>query len=218
MHWILDFDDTLVLGPNTWAFQEVLPTLIRNHGLPYDKALFDRVMLQAQERANEDEQEEELLNFVFDTLNWPDELKADLIDQVYNGYQPRLFDDALPFLDFIQKQGHSIYMISNNNHAVSLAEMLGIKAYFSAIVTPKQSDSRAKPQRDMWDKLQSEYHLTGAIYMVGDDPWSDGTFSQRAGISCWIIDRLTRYTSLHAAMPYQWAQTFDEITLSLTAD
>jgi HAD superfamily hydrolase (TIGR01549 family) len=211
MHWILDFDDTLVLGPNTWAFEEVLPELIRHHNLPYDKALFDEVMLKAQKQANEDVNEEELLNHVFETLNWPAELQAELMNRVFNGYQPCVFEDTLRFLDFMQEQGHRLYIISNNNHASSLTEALGIEDYFDAIVTPKQSGARAKPQRDMWDELQSTYQLDGDIYMVGDDPWSDGTFSQHAEIPCWIIDRLARYTSLHDLLPFCWARTFDEI-------
>ena len=41
MNWFLDFDDTLALGPITWAIQTVLPELIRANALPYDAAKLD---------------------------------------------------------------------------------------------------------------------------------------------------------------------------------
>jgi HAD superfamily hydrolase (TIGR01549 family) len=211
MHWLLDFDDTLVLGPNTWAFQEVLPDLIRSNKLPYDKALFDEVTLKAQQKANEDISEEELLNELFATLQWPDELKSELVHRIYNGYEPHLFDDVIPFLEQIQATGHQIYLITNNNYAPQIAENIGIKAYFSAIVTPKQSGVRHKPHPDMWNVIQSEYKIEGETIMVGDDPWSDGIFAQQAGIPCWIVDRLARYTSLHEELPYRWVRSLSEI-------
>lgn len=211
MHWLLDFDDTLVLGPNTWAFQEVLPDLIRSNNLKYDQSLFDEVTLKAQQQANEDVSEEDLLNYVFDTLEWPDKLKSELIHRVYNGYQPHLFKDTIPFLDYICKRGDKVYLVTNNNHAPQIAENLGLADYFVGMITPKQSEGRAKPHRDMWDALQAKYALEGDIIMVGDDPWADGTFAQRAGIQCWVIDRLSRYSSLHDELPYQWAKTFDDI-------
>lgn len=214
MHWLLDFDDTLVLGPNTWAFQEVLPELIRSNNLPYDKALFDDVTLKAQQQANEDVSEEELLDSLFKTLNWPDKLKSELIHRIYNGYQPHLFEDTNPFLDKLRKRDDSIYLVTNNNYAPQIAENLGILNYFDAVITPKQAGVRAKPQRDMWDVLQDKYALEGDIIMVGDDPWADGSFAQNIGISCWILDRLGRYGSLHDELPYQWARTFDDIVLS----
>lgn len=215
MHWLLDFDDTLVLGPNTWAFQEVLPDLIRSNNLKYDQALFDEVTLKAQQQANEDVSEEELLNYVFNTLQWPDELKSELIHRVYNGYQPHLFEDAIPFLDYVRERGDKVYLVTNNNYAPQIAEGLGLTDYFVGMITPKQSEARAKPHRDMWDALQAKYELEGDIVMVGDDPWADGTFAQTIGIPCWIIDRLVRYSSLHDELSYQWAKTFDDIIESL---
>jgi FMN phosphatase YigB (HAD superfamily) len=211
MQWLLDFDDTLVLGPNTWAFQEVLPDLIRSNNLPYDKALFDEVTLTAQQQANEDVSEDELLDYLFDTLKWPDNLKSELIHRIYTGYQPNLFEDTIPFLDKLHKAGDKIYLVTNNNYAPQIAEKLGLSAYFTSIITPKQAGVRAKPYRDMWDVLQTTQLLEADFIMVGDDPWADGSFAQDVGIPCWILDRLDRYTTLHDELPYQWAQTFDDI-------
>ena len=211
MNWILDFDDTLVMGPNTWAFETVLPDLIATHGLPYDAALFETVTLRAQQGANEDIPEEALLNFVFESLGWPASLKKELINRVFAGYQAHLFDDARPFLDQLMKTGHTVYLVTNNDHAVNWVQHLGLQPYFRAIISPKASQSRAKPHRDMWDVLNASYALSGDVAMVGDDPWSDGSFAQKAGIPCWILDRLGRYESLHESLPHRWVQSLSEI-------
>lgn len=215
MQWILDFDDTLVMGPNTWAFQEVLPDLIRTHDLPYDKDLFEKVMLDAQKRANEDVNEEELLDEVFTTLNWSKDLQTELMNRVFNGYQPTLFADVLPFLDQLRGRGDTLYMITNNNHAVQIIDAFNLRDYFSAILTPKSTGLRAKPHRDMWDKLNEAHEINETTMMIGDDPWSDGSFARQAGIDCWIIDRLGRYQSLHDDLPYHWATTLAEISETL---
>jgi HAD superfamily hydrolase (TIGR01549 family) len=211
MHWILDFDDTLALGPNTWAFQEVLPNLIKSHNLPFDAALYEEVMLTAQRRANEDEDEEMLLNYVFSSLNWDDSLKSQLIHRIYNEYQPALFPDTLAFLQTLQAHNQRVYLISNNNHADQLLKMLGIADVFTAVLSPKAHAAKAKPHRALFDVLQAQHDLRGEIVMVGDDPWSDGRFADTCGIACWIVDRLGRFNSLHASYPYQWATTLADI-------
>lgn len=213
MHWILDFDDTLALGPNTWAFQEVLPNLIKSHNLPFDEALYEEVMLTAQRRANEDEDEEMLLDYVFSSLNWDDSLKTQLIHRIYNEYQPALFPDTLDFLQKLQAHDQQVYLISNNNHALHMLQMLGIAESFTAVLTPKAHSAKAKPHRAMFDVLQAQHDLTDEIVMVGDDPWSDGRFADNCGIDCWIVDRLGRFTSLHGSYPYRWAATLADIEI-----
>lgn len=212
MHWLLDFDDTLVLGPNTWAFQDVLPDLIRRNTLPYDAARFDAVTLTAQKRANEDVPEDELLDFVFGELGWPEHLKTELIERVFSGYQPHLFDDAEPFLQAIQSRGESAYLVTNNNHAPAIVQGFGLADYFTAIITPKGAGVRPKPRVDMWYTLEEQVNLNGEVVMVGDDPWSDGAFATQAGIPCVIVDRLARYNDLRSGLPYRWISTLTELT------
>ena len=212
MYWLFDFDDTLVLGPNTWAFEVAMPEFIEKYELPYEKEKFDNVMLEAQKRGAEDASEAELLNYVFGELNWRDELKQELVNRVFYEYTPHLFDDTLQFLQAIRDKNQQMFIISNNQHVHPIAEKLGIADYFEAIYAPVvNAGLKPKPAVDLWKKLQSDYNLTDLanVRMVGDDPWSDGTFSQRCGFSCWILDRLNRYTSLHANLPYRWINTLD---------
>ena len=198
MAFILDFDDTLALGPNTWAFETVLPELIKQHNLPYEPVLFAGVMLKAQEESNLTGDEAAILDYVFGTLGWPDNLKQALVHRVFNEYQPALFPDTLPFLE--RKKGETLLMVSNNNYAPQMAEALGIADYFRAIITPKSSGKSAKPRHDMWEAVK-EFVADESVTMIGDDPWSDGLFSQGHGsASCYILDRLNRYTSLQ--LPY----------------
>jgi HAD superfamily hydrolase (TIGR01549 family) len=207
MAFILDFDDTLALGPNTWAFETVLPELIKQHNLPYEATLFAGVMLKAQEESNLTGDEETILDFVFSTLGWPASLKQDLVHRVFNEYQPALFPDTLPFLE--RKKGETLLMVSNNNYAPQVAQALGIADYFRAIITPKSSGKRAKPQPDMWEAVK-EFVGDESLVMIGDDPWSDGLFSQgNRAASCYILDRLNRYTSLQ--LPYQFVGSLDAI-------
>jgi HAD superfamily hydrolase (TIGR01549 family) len=207
MNWILDFDDTLALGPNTWAFETVLPDLIKQHRLPYEAELFAEVMLNAQEQSNLTGDDEAILNYVFGTLGWPDSLKNDLVHRVFNEYQPVLFADTLPFLE--RTKGQNLIIVSNNNYAPQLAQALGIADYFKAIITPKSSGKRPKPHAEMWEAV-IELLGDAPVTMIGDDPWSDGLFSQgKNAASCYILDRLNRYSSLD--LPYQFVPSLDKI-------
>ena len=58
MYWILDFDDTLLLGPDTWALQTVMPRLAQEHQLPFDTQLFNDVTVKAQELSNSSDDDE----------------------------------------------------------------------------------------------------------------------------------------------------------------
>jgi HAD superfamily hydrolase (TIGR01549 family) len=208
MAWILDFDDTLAVGPNTWAFETVVPQLIQEHNLPNQAALVAEVLLKAQEASNITGDDEAILDFVFGTLGWPDSLKTDLVHRVFNEYQPALFPDTTAFLE--RMKGETLIIVSNNNYAPQLAQALGIADYFKAIITPKSSGKRPKPQAEMWDAV-AEWTGNEALHMVGDDPWSDGLFSQgNKAASCWILDRLGRYQSLN--LPYRFVSSLNEIT------
>lgn len=211
MYWVLDFDDTLALGPNTWAFQTVLPDLIQKYQLPFDAPLFDAVTLKAQEQANLTDDEESVVRYVFEALNWDISLKDELINRVYHDYQPQLFDDTLDFLEHRAQHNDTLLVVSNNNYAGHLLEQLGIAHYFKAVFTPKLTQKRAKPRHEMWSDVQA---IVGnsVVQVVGDDPWSDGLFSQgHPQAQAWIIDRLERYTSLHGHMPYHFVTALTEI-------
>ncbi len=190
--WFFDFDDTLVIGPVTWALSTVLPTLIRDNALPYDAAQFDTVLLRAQEQAANGSSEMEVLNTMFRELGWPQHLQDELVRITFNEYIPILFDDTLAFL---QRMG-SIYVLSNNNHAPEIAQQLGLAPYIARYFTPKLCDvEHGKPQPDLWSVVSAAVETDNAV-LVGDDPWSDGAFSDACGIDCLLVDRLDRFGSL----------------------
>lgn len=216
MAWILDFDDTLAMGPNTWAFQVVLPDLIKTHQLPYKKDKFDAVMLNAQKQANEGVSEADLLDAIFTALGWSKDVQSEMMHRVFNTYSPDLFDDAVPFLKRLKQRGDTLYVISNNDPAPALLAKLGIADYFADVLTPSSTDTKPKPAADMWQHLQKKHTLNAdKVSMVGDDPWSDGSFAQAANLrATYIVDRLGRYKSLHETLPYHFVHTLADILVS----
>lgn len=218
MNWILDFDDTLAVGPTTWALTVILPEIVAANNLPFDQLRFTEATLRAQEIAGETSDDQAILDEMFRELDWPTHLKQDLVARMYKEYQPGLYDDTLRFLQRLKDAGHTALVISNNNYAPHIAQQLGIDQYVAEIFTPKVCGGlRTKPERDMWDYVvaQGLVNADVPVIVVGDDPWSEGAFADNVGQSCWILDRMGRYSSLHARYPsYQWATGLDDIVTS----
>lgn len=214
MNWILDFDDTLAVGPNTWALTQVIPDLVRDNRLPFEKAQFDTVVLRAQQLASETSNDQVVIDEMFSRLNWPADLKHELIRRMYQEYVPTLYGDTLPFLNRLAESKANVYIVSNNNHVPHITAQLGIDSFFAGIFTPKLcNEARIKPHRDMWDYMISAdivAHDAPAV-VVGDDPWSEGAFADNCGHSCWIVDRMKRFDSLHQSLPYRWAVSLLDI-------
>jgi FMN phosphatase YigB (HAD superfamily) len=214
MNWLIDFDDTLANGPITYALQQVFPRLIQQHGLAYNAEHFAAVVLQCQEIASQTGNDARILQDLFQAMNWPQELQGQLLQEVFDNYKPILFADSVPFLERLTQAGQTLYILSNNNHAGDLATQMNLAPYFQDVFTPKGCGvKQGKPHPDIWEIIQQKGVLADVknITIVGDDPWSEGLFSERCGLSCWIVDRLTRFEGLHASKAYQWARTLDEI-------
>ena len=213
-NWYLDFDDTLAVGPITWALQHVFPEMIESNSLPYDEASYTRVMLKAQRLSNEGVDEARILDEMFSRLGWPDHLKLELGQSVYTGYELALFEDTIPFLDYLREQEHTLFIISNNNKAVEHAETLDIAHYFTDILIPERCGAvPGKPDSGMWTHLLTCYpDLEGeGGHFVGDDPWSDGLFAEVCQLQCWIVDRMQRYQTLYTEKPYRWVTSLREL-------
>lgn len=219
MNWILDFDDTLAVGPTTWALTVILPEIIAANNLPFDQARFTEATLRAQEIAVETSDDQAILDEMFRELNWPTHLKQDIVARMYKEYQPSLYEDTLRFLERLKTEGHTALVISNNNYAPHIAQQLGINQYVAGIFTPKVCGGLpTKPERDMWDYVVAQGLMNAdvPVIVVGDDPWSEGTFADNVGQACWILDRMGRYSSLHARYPsYRWAAGLDDIVTTL---
>lgn len=214
MYWLIDFDDTLAVGPNTWALTRVLPNIIATHSLPFDEARFTTASLHAQQLANETNNDEVILDEMFRQLGWPPNLKQELLTRMYEEYVPALYGDTLPFLK--QLAGQTVFIVSNNDYAPQLVQQLGIADYCNGIFTPKSCDNaRAKPQRDMWEYIvgQSLAPKNASAIVIGDDPWSEGAFADACGFECWILDRLGRYTNLHPNHTYHWGRSLLDIDI-----
>jgi FMN phosphatase YigB (HAD superfamily) len=214
MHLFLDFDDTLVSGMNTWALVNVLPDLIREHGLPYDETHYREGLLAALESASQNLDESRILDDLFAILEWPDALKATLMSRVFGQFSPEIFEDTVSFLDRMKAAGHHLYIVSNNNQAEEIIVSLGLGNYFDAVFTPQKCGvERGKPTGEMWKVLARQLEpleMNDACF-VGDDPFSDGVFADVSGIPCYIIDRTGLYTTLYPDPSYRWVQSLAEI-------
>jgi FMN phosphatase YigB (HAD superfamily) len=212
--WFLDFDDTLAVGPITWALNDVVPEMVAQHHLPFEPGKFDAAILHAQERSNTDAGDADVIDDLFERLGWPDSLKTYLLTRTYDEYQPALFEDSIAFLDHLRGQSEAIYILSNNNHAAAIASKLGIAEYFKDVFTPKICGGvNGKPRREMWDYILTRGLLLDqeSVAMVGDDPWADGAFADNSNLPCWILDRRDRYTHLYPTKRYRWVRSFRDI-------
>lgn len=201
---ILDFDDTLVTGPLTWALDVGLPTFIRDHDLPVTLEALDAAVLRAQEKASGGDDPIAVLNQFFVEMRWNPDLQMQLFDEVSERYQPLLYEDTLLFLTSVVKRVKHVVVISNNNRAPQVAERLGIAGYLPHMLTPKRiPGALPKPDRSMWEHLTAlmpEISLENSL-LIGDDPWSDGAFALACGLRFWLVDRKERYRHLSGAYP-----------------
>jgi FMN phosphatase YigB (HAD superfamily) len=214
MNWLIDFDDTLVNGPITYALHEVFPEFIIEHGLPFDAEHFMRVVLQCQEIASQTGNDAAILQDLFRAMDWSQDLQNTLLQDVFDNYTPTLFDDAVPFLQRLKEDGHTLYILSNNKHAGDIAAQMELDHYFADVFTPKSCGvAQGKPHAEIWDVLRNRglFRNLQDVTIIGDDPWSEGLFSERCGIQCWILDRLKRFPTLYDTKPYRWAATLDEV-------
>lgn len=215
--WLLDFDDTLVRGGITWALEDAFPALIREHGLPFNQARFDRLVLAAQERGSLESDPRPLLNSVFGGMGWPEALGEPFLHTLITNYQPQVFDDAWTFLDRLDAAGHRAYIVSNNPRSPALAHKLGLAERVVQVLTQSICPgSLPKPDRSLWDHVQTLLDGSvpeGGVAIVGDDPWSDGVFAENCGLPCYIVDRGQRFRALHGGKTYHWVRSLLDIPL-----
>lgn len=216
--WLIDFDETLASGSITWAFQSAFPKFIQAHHLRMDNERLARVMLVMQERTSQsaDYDPAELVEELFEQMEWPAELAQPLLQDLFENYQPALFDDALPFLQRLREKQQRIFVLSNNPRTPRHIRLIEIDQLVERVLTPDTCpDTFPKPHRSLWDFIvANEVDIDPAnTVVVGDDPWSDGSFAEACGLDCWLVDRLSRFSALYSARPYQWVRSLDEISV-----
>ncbi len=196
---LVDFDDTLAVGPMTWGVEQFLPDLMARHGLTAGPGRLDAALLRAQESAAARFDESRLLDDFLTDLSWPEPLRAELAAAARAEFAFTLFPDTVPFLGGLLERQISIIVISNNNRCPRIAAELGIADYIDAFFTPRMDPAyRPKPDRSLFDAARVAVADLGpdTAVMVGDDPWSDGAFAAAVGLPCWIVDRRRRYDTL----------------------
>ncbi len=214
--WLVDFDETLASGNITWAFQYTFPKFIRAHHLNVDPERLASILLVLQERVSQDPDVTPLLRELFEHMDWPQELGQSLLDDLFQNYRPALFDDALPFLNRLNEKHERVLVVSNNPRTPGQVRLLEIEPYVHRVITPDTCpDTLPKPHRSLWEFILA--NETGidpeATIVVGDDPWSDGAFADDCGLSCWIVDRMSRFTELYDQRPYRWVRSLSEIPI-----
>ncbi len=214
MLWLIDFDDTLAVGPFTWAFEHVIPRMIAKHNLPYDEALFNQAALDTQRQGGDNGEESGSIDGFLDEVGWDRSLKGELVEAIFHGYKPVLLPDAVAFLQRVKDASQTLFLFSNNNRAPLVTRYLGIDGYFSAMLTPALCGNLpGKPARDLFDHAIRAYAISSGepVQVVGDDPWCDGAFADACNLDCWLVDRLKRYESLHAQHAYHWVSSLIEV-------
>jgi FMN phosphatase YigB (HAD superfamily) len=193
--YLIDLDDTLIKGPITFAFDVVIPKLIETYQLPFDEENFKVASLLAQ-KAGRDATGVDTMHELFEMMHWPNDLKSVLESEVFSKWVPELFPDTLPFLTRAKSRQIPVILFSNNNHAPDIATKLGIMPYLNGIFTPRICNvARGKPHLDMWNTLPTEITQSNPT-LIGDDPYSDGEFSDAAKCKLILLDRRKRFQDM----------------------
>jgi FMN phosphatase YigB (HAD superfamily) len=196
---LVDFDDTLAVGPVTWGIERFLPEVMARHGLTPDRARLDAALIAAQELAAAKFDDDQVLSGFLGEMDWPQELFEDLAVGFSFEFTFSLFDETLPFLQWLRERGVRAFVVSNNNRSPSLAKDLGIAEHLDGFITPSMQESlRPKPDPSMFGAVVTQLpDLDPATtVMIGDDPWSDAGFAAACGLPCLLVDRTRRYRAL----------------------
>lgn len=215
-NWIVDFDDTLAVGPTTYALETAIPRLMRKHKLSHEPEQLENAIIKAEQTSNL-EDHATALNSLFVQMGWELELRHELFRDVMTDFQPILYEDSIPFLESLKAQSAQIFVLSNNNRVPMFAKQLSIEHYFKRIITPKAiPDGFSKPHTSMWDFLvahEAGINVNNTI-IIGDDPWSDGAFAKACGLSCVLLDRKARYANLPEAKDFHFVPNLAAIPLN----
>jgi len=196
---LLDFDDTLAIGPITWGIEQFLPEVMARHGLTPDPIQLNAALIAAQEMAAANFDDDQVLSGFLASMDWPQELWADLAVGMQGEFAFALFDDTLPFLRRLQERGVPAFVVSNNDRCPALAAELGIAEHLAGFVTPTMQESlRPKPHPSMFDVVRAQLPDLdpSTTVLIGDDPWSDAAFAAACGLPCLLVDRARRYREL----------------------
>lgn len=212
--WLLDFDETLASSGITWAFKDAIPKFAREHQMTYEEKHLASAMLVMQERASQTYDVDSLLHEFFELMNWTHDAQRQLLDDLWSNYRPTLFDDAKPFLERLKYSQQRVFVVSNNQRTPEQLKILGIDAYVQGVFTPDSCpNTQPKPHPSLWEYIAAQEADIDppSTVVVGDDPWSDGKFADACKLTCWIIDRMNRFTDMRSQTPYFWVHSLSDI-------
>lgn len=196
--WLFDLDDTLQVGPFSWAAIHVFPDIIQQVGVKPERATFEAAYGRAQEIYNAGGTNDVLGDEFFQILGWPIALKSAILERFGKEYKPALFDDTLTFLDWATVRGDHLYLTTNNKWARSVCQMLGITHYFTDILTPADCNVARKPNPGMWEYLKARTGVSeeSGVVLVGNALSIDGVFAKNCDLDCIIVDRYDRFDQM----------------------
>lgn len=211
--WLLDLDDTVQVGPLSWAAVNLFPEIAAQAGRPLAPARFEEGYARAHELFDTGADETTLVEAIFHALDWPLTLVPTVIERFHHDYRPALFDDTLEFLDRLSSKGHILYVLSNSRRARAVVNALGLRHYFTDVLTPHECAVAAKPTPALWHYLKDRIGISEAeAVVVGDNLWTDGLFAKNCGLDCIIVDRFRLYTSTG---PHKLVHSLQELTAAL---
>lgn len=214
--WLVDFDETLATSSITWAFRDAIPKFAHNHQLTYDDHNLASVMFTMQERSTHSDDIDALIGEFFELMGWSLGAQKQLLDDLLSNYRPTLFDDSLGFLKRLKEANQRVLIVSNNVRTPDHVEMLGIGDYTEGVFTPMLfPGTKRKPHPSLWERIMIEVANIDpqSTIVVGDDPWSDGEFAVACRLSCWIVDRMNRFTAMKERTPYFWVSSLADIPI-----
>jgi FMN phosphatase YigB (HAD superfamily) len=196
--WLLDLDDTLQVGPLSWASLYVFPDIIAQTGIKPEKAVFEAAFARAHQLYNAGHTNDAMSDDFFRQIGWSPDLRTGVLERFASEYKPALFDDTRRFLDWTTLRGDKLYMTANNKWARAICGSLGISDYFAAILTPADLNVARKPDAAMWEHLKTQHGLTGGAdtVVVGNELIFDSAFAKNCGLECIIVDRFDRFEDM----------------------
>lgn len=207
---LFDFGDTLIYFDADWQTveQQAVETLVDalgRNGRPVDPQEFPRAYNRSLEEYNR-QRDTEFIEYTRGRIiqemlqghglaPLEDGVLRCILREVYAAAQQHwcLEDDALPLLEYLQRTGLRLGLVSNtgdDEHVQTLVDRLGLRRFFPAVRTSAASGLRKPHPRIFLDALAALQTAPQQAVMVGDMLGADILGAHNAGLQAiWIIRR-----------------------------
>lgn len=211
---LFDWDLTLTRVIGDVSPEERLTTLFQKEGLPYTlpeiedaiRTYNDNVKTGQLKRIGKKQTQREIAQFYRDILTQLDHMELDwaLMYRLYDAYSflpHSLYEDTLPLLKWLKKQGVALGVISNHSRQIRpvIEETLGDYIQPEHIII-SQEEGVHKPTKTIFKTACSRMGFAPeACIFVGNDLYSDAIGAVGAGgygLGLWL-DRGSELDSVH---------------------